>query len=178
MTAGLRRLAGLVLAALAMASVQPALAGSARIAVFPFALNDTSIEGEMRGIDPAETARLAMITRDVRDKLTARGAEIVDLDGRSEAVALLPDPWNCNGCEVALAREAGATISLTGFVHKVSTLIQSIAIIAHDTESGRMLGNASVSIRGNTDKAWRHGVDYILKHRLLGEKVEAALAEE
>lgn len=152
-----------------------ALAAPARVAVFPFALKDTSLEGEVGGLDPAETARLAMITTEVESRLSARGIDVVDLTGHAADIADLQAPWDCFGCEVTIARAEGADVSLTGFVHKVSTLIQSISIIAYDTETGKMLGNASVSIRGNTDEAWKRGVDYILKKGLLGEKVTAAL---
>jgi hypothetical protein len=27
----------------------------------------------------------------------------------------------------------------------------------------------SVDIRGNTDESWRHGLDYMLRHYVLGE---------
>ncbi|MDJ0931737.1 DUF3280 domain-containing protein [Breoghania sp.] len=151
------------------------IGGGREIAVFPFAFQDTSIEGEVGGVDPTETARLSMITREVETRLAARGAEIFDLSGREETIAGLPDPWDCLDCAAPIARSAEARANLTGFVHKVSTLIQSISIIAHDTETDRMLGNASVSIRGNTDEAWRRGVDFILKRGLLGEEAETAL---
>ncbi|MEI2384308.1 DUF3280 domain-containing protein [Breoghania sp. JC706] len=153
----------------------PALAAGSGVAVFPFGFQDTSIEGEVRGSDPAEAARLRMITQETRERLRQRGVALFDLSALEEDVAGLPDPWDCLDCAARLAGTAGAEVSITGFVHKVSTLIQSISIIAYDARTGEMLGNASVSIRGNTDEAWKRGVDYILDRGLLGKDVETAL---
>ncbi|PTW61993.1 uncharacterized protein DUF2380 [Breoghania corrubedonensis] len=154
-----------------------AAARDTRVAVFPFAFRDTSIEGEVGGVNPAETERLLRITREAEDRIAARGADLVDLSALKDDVATLPAPWNCLDCAARLAGTAGADVSITGFVHKVSTLIQSISIIACDARTGKMLGNASVSIRGNTDEAWKRGVDYILDRGLLGEEVETALKQ-
>ncbi|AXS39761.1 DUF3280 domain-containing protein [Breoghania sp. L-A4] len=165
----------LAIAALLAATVAPpAIAADApRIAVFPFELNDTS--GEQRDTHDAEQARLAMVTQVAGRMLAERGAEIVDVSAYAGKLETMPRLWQCNGCEVPLAREAGADIAITGMVHKVSTLIQSILLIARDTESGRIIGNASVSIRGDTDQAWRRGVRYIVKRDMLGETVHARL---
>lgn len=176
---GLAVVPALVVSALAVAAaflaVLPARAGPPEIAVFPFELNDTS--GEPGDHAAEQAARLALVTREAETWLAERGAVLVDVAPFAARLEALPRLWQCNGCEAPLAREAGAQIALTGMVHKVSTLIQSILIVARDAETGTLLGTASVSIRGDTDEAWTRGVRYILKRGLLGEKVMAGLRE-
>ena len=58
----------------------------------------------------------------------------------------------------------GADRSVSGFVYKVSTLIIYITVAVRDTASGRLLEEASVSIRGNTDESWRRGIGYIFEN--------------
>ncbi len=176
---GWRVAAGLGAALLILALLMPApvLAGQARVAVFPFLLRDTSMEHPAGRIDEAERARLAMITAELSDMLAARGMVPVDLAGHREDIDALQPPWICPPCGARLAKDIRAEIAITGFVHKVSTLIQSVTIIAYDVRSGDMLGNASVSIRGNTDEAWRRGVSFIAERRLWGPRVEAALED-
>src|SRR5687767_15883148 len=57
-----------------------------RVAVFDFELIDTSLEGETNGANPAESARLEMLGKDLRSALSATPG--VTLADRSE----LQDP--------------------------------------------------------------------------------------
>jgi len=54
-------------------------------------------------------------------------------------------------------------------VQKVSNLILNVNLYMEDAASGKMEFVKSVDIRGNTDESWRHGLDYMLRHYLLGE---------
>ena len=148
-------------------------ADAPRIAIFPFEINDTS--GEVRDLTQEQAARLTMVTDEVSSMLAERGATIVDVSMHKPALATMPELWQCDGCEAPLAREESAEIAITGMVHKMSTLVQSIALVARDVDSGKIIGDASVSIRGDTDRAWRRGVRYIVKRDLLGPKVHANL---
>lgn len=170
----IRRFASTALAVSLLLGISAAQATDApRIAVFPFELNDTS--GEARDLTQVHSARLAMVTKEATTMLAARGATIVDVSRFDDQLAGMSNLYHCNGCEVPLARETNADTAITGMVHKVSTLIQSILIVARDVDSGKVIGSASVSIRGDTDQAWRRGVRYIVKRDLLGEKVHANL---
>ncbi|MGH6898982.1 MAG: DUF3280 domain-containing protein [Geminicoccaceae bacterium] len=139
----------------------------ARLAVFAFELVDTSLQGEVAGVDPAEAARLEMIEAELRERLAASGRfELVD-----DALAADPDRylWSCNGCEVALADRLGADLALVGWVQKVSNLILNINVTIRAVPSRERVFAASVDIRGNTDESWRRGIRYLLENRLLGE---------
>jgi Protein of unknown function (DUF2380) len=131
--------------------------------VFDVELWDTSGEGEQ----PEQTARLAMLG----DLLRARLAEssdyaLVDLAPiRPEIEASLP-LFRCGGCQLELARKAGAGYALNVIVRKVSTLVQEIPLILADVERDDVVAFHSVSIRNNSDDAWRRGLLYNLEHRL------------
>jgi len=76
------------------------------------------------------------------------------------------DMQNCRGCEVSLARKAGAAISVTGWVQKVSNLILNITVVARDVTTGMVISAGSVDVRGNTDESWSRGLSYLLRNRL------------
>ena len=134
-----------------------------RVAVFDVELWDTSGEGEKF----EQTARLAMLTAVLRDRLTASGDYgLVDLAPvRSEIEARLP-LFRCGGCQLEIARKAGAGYALNVIIRKMSTLVQEIALLLADVERDEIVAFHSVSIRNNSDDAWRRGLIQILERRL------------
>jgi len=158
--------------AAALLAATPALPAAAaptpmRVAVFDLELYDTSLEGEMRGEDPAEAERLVQLTGLLRAAVVERPEmAAVDVAPLRERLAAMPALYSCSGCEAKLARELGAERSLSGYVYKVSTLVLYVSVAVRDTASGRLLEQASVSIRGNTDESWRHGLQTILQRHL------------
>jgi hypothetical protein len=82
---------------------------------------------------------------------------------RPEIEASLP-LFRCGGCQLELARKAGAGYALNVIARKVSTLVREIALILADVERDDVVAFHSVSIRNND--AWRRGLLYILEHRL------------
>ncbi len=158
------------IAALLLWPAASSLAGAAatKVAVFDLELYDTSLEGELRGRDPAETARLEQLTVLLREAVAERDdMQTIDTAPLRQSLAAMPALYSCNGCETKLAAELGAERSISGFVYKISTLILYITVAVRDTESGRLLQEKSVSIRGNTDESWRHGLNYLLKTQIL-----------
>lgn len=139
------------------------------VAVFDFELVDSSLEGEMSGRSPAETARLAGLGEQLRDALDAssryRTVETPEILFEARRRNL----QNCGGCDLKLAAEVGARQSVTGTVQKVSNLILNINVYIRDVDSGDMVKAASADIRGNTDQSWRRGLDWLLRNRLLTE---------
>jgi hypothetical protein len=153
-----------VLACLCLAGT--ADAAPSPTAIFGIALDDTSLQGEMQGPRADEQQRLVALDSQLRDILTRSGCcEPVDLTD-VEQQARTMDMRTCDGCDVALARKAGAKISVTGWVQKVSNLILNINVVARDVATGRVLGAGSVDIRGNTDESWSRGLAFLLRDRL------------
>jgi len=153
--------------ALLLASPIAASAGP-KAAIFPLELNDVSLEGELGGQQPAETARLALVTRELR-QLAVRdgGYQLVDLSGLAAELEKAAPLHRCGGCEVDIARRAGAEIAVTGTVRKVSNLILGFTIQVRDVTSGRLIRAVQADIRGNTDESWVRGIRWLVANRLL-----------
>ncbi len=167
MSAGKTILVGFTLLCAALAPGLAADAKPPRIAFFGFALINTSLETDTS----EEERRLGMLDDLLRTKLDASGRfEIVPIPPElQKEIAHGPEIRNCNGCERDYALRAGADWAAWGTVQKVSNLILNINLYMEDAQNGRMEFVKSVDIRGNTDESWRHGLDYMLRHNLLGE---------
>lgn len=138
-----------------------------RIAFFGFSLINTSLEPTT----PDEERRLRMLGELLRDKLDASGRfKMVPIQPElQKTIAAGPEIRNCNGCERDYATRAGADWAAWGTVQKVSNLILNINLYMEEAPGGQMEFVKSVDIRGNTDESWRHGLDYMIRHNLLGE---------
>ena len=154
--------------ALALAlSLFATAAPAASLAIFDFELIDSSLDGQFKGPQKAEQDRLAGLAVILREKLVAAGrytlVDIAPVRERAKAANL----QSCGQCDAALAREIGADLSMTGTVQKVSNLILNINIYIRDAKSGEMQDVMSVDIRGNTDESWSHGINWLLRNKLL-----------
>jgi hypothetical protein len=157
--------------AASLAAAGPCLAAAPpRLAVFPIELYDTSLEGEARGANPADQARLAMVERELRQSLEASPRfAVVDTAPAAAKIERAGRLRSCRGCEVPIAAELGADLALTGWVQKVSNLILNINLAIRDVATRELVFAGGVDIRGNTDESWRHGIRYLLENRLLKE---------
>jgi hypothetical protein len=95
-----------------------------------------------------------------------RVVDLTPVAAEIEAAGLLR---GCNGCDVDIARELGAALSVTGVVQKVSNLILNINIYIRDTANGGLVKVMSVDIRGNTDQSWSRGVSWLVRNNLLAD---------
>ncbi|MCS0504239.1 DUF3280 domain-containing protein [Ancylobacter mangrovi] len=156
--------------ALGLWLVAMGVAGSAqaatRVAVFPFELFDTSGEASLGGPKPEEAHRLALITDELRRRISAAGYQVVDLSPEEAKIADASPFRNCNSCELPIARRLGADIEVIGLVQKVSNLILNINFQLRDVATGKVLRAGSVDIRNNTDESWMRGVSYLARNRL------------
>lgn len=144
-----------------------ARAEALRAAVFPFELDDTSLQGETGGPGSNESKRLALIDGELRDLLAKSGRyEPVPLGAEAAKKAADMSLRTCDGCEVPLARQLGAAVSIVGWVQKVSPLILNINLVIRDAKTGNVLQEGSVDIRGDTDESWTRGVAYLLRDRM------------
>ncbi len=144
-----------------------ARAEALRAAVFPFELDDTSLQGEMGGPGANENARLALIDGELHDLLAKSGRyEPIPLGAEAAKKAADMSLRTCDGCEVPLAHDLGAAVSVVGWVQKVSPLILNINLVIRDAKDGRVLNGGSVDIRGDTDESWTRGVAYLLRDRM------------
>ncbi len=160
----------LAVAAITIANLAQAEEPKATTAVFDFELFDTSLEGEVRGLNEAEQQRLGMISELLRRLMVESGRyQAVDLTPVAAEIEAAGHFRGCNGCDVALARQLGASLAVTGVVQKVSNLILNINIYIRDTVGGGLVKAMSADIRGNTDQSWSRGVSWLVRNRLLAD---------
>jgi hypothetical protein len=144
-----------------------AQAGEPKVAIFDFALVDTSLEGATYGPRADQQHRLARAGDQLRDRLAKSGrVEIVDIAAVA-AQAAAADFRTCDGCDAKLARELGADYSIVGWVQKVSNLILNMNVTVRDAKSGRIVAAKSVDMRGNTDETWSRALDWLVRYDLL-----------
>jgi hypothetical protein len=149
-------------------AAQPATDAPVKVVIFPFELVDTSQEGESDGARADQEARLNRLTVELKAQLAASGRyQIMDLAPVEADYARLAPMRGCNGCDIDLAKELGATQGMVGIVQKVSNLILDVAIYVRDVETGRVVQVAKTSIRGNTDESWQRGLRFLVDKRLL-----------
>ena len=157
----------LIAAAVAFGTSAVNAADPPRVAFFGFTLINTSLEPTK----PEEDARLRMLENLLGEKLAASGRfTLVTIPPElQQEIARGAEIRDCNGCERAYARKAGADWAAWGTVQKVSNLILNINLYMEDAQTGKLTFVKSVDIRGNTDESWRHGLDYMLRNYLFGE---------
>lgn len=143
----------------------PALAGQPT-AVFDFEIYDTSGEGA----HPDLADRLTRVSDELRHLLAeSPDYDLVDLSPAADRIAALGHLYGCNGCEAAVARDQGASLYVTGLIHKISTLILTIRITVKDVETGAVTAIGVADIRGDNDRAWSHGVRWLVRNRILAD---------
>jgi hypothetical protein len=142
------------------------------VAIFDFALDDTSLAGQMQGESKADLDRLHALRGELSDILAKSGGytpvpvspEIMRQADDSNLLA-------CGGCELKLAKQAGAQLSGVGWVQKVSELILNLNVQIRDVDTGALVAGGSVDIRGDTDESWSRGIAYLAQEHLLsGQK--------
>lgn len=134
------------------------------IAIMDFELLDNTGETAK---DAEQKLRLALITRELRQAFDDK--HLYTVIDNAPAAALITELQNrfqlysCNGCDVDIGRALHTNRVLTGWVQKVSNLILNINIQVRDVESGKIVLNKSVDIRGNTDQTWTRGIRYMVR---------------
>lgn len=116
---------------------------------------------------PEKEARLAMVSQRLRAALSKeRLYDVVDdtpVQALIQAESARQSLLECNGCELEIARKAGADRVLLAWVQKVSNLILNLNIEIRDADTGEAVLGKSVDVRGNTDQSWQRGVDFMVR---------------
>lgn len=148
-------------------SMTPAAHAVTKAAVFPFDLHDAEQDGQLiPQYNPDDLRRLKLIADELRSLMAKDSKyQVVDLSSKEKEIETAAPFNQCNGCEVPIAKEAGADIAVTGYVDKVSGALINLAIVARDTKTGELTKTMSASINGNSDDLWLHGVRYLWRNR-------------
>ncbi|MBY0560538.1 MAG: DUF3280 domain-containing protein [Hyphomicrobium sp.] len=155
-----------LLAPFLMAAV-PANATTTKAAVFPFDFHDAQQDGEIvPQYNPEDQRRLKLVADELKALMEKDGKyAVIDLAPHAKEIEAASPFQQCNGCEVPIAKEAGADIAVTGYVDKISDALLSLQIVARDTKTGELTKTMSAAINGNTDELWLHGVRYLWRNR-------------
>lgn len=152
--------------------VAGAQASERTILIMPFELVDTSLEGEVYGESPEQTARLAMTTGYIEGRL-GQSPRFTVADRRAIAPLLeryrgqYAYVYKCHGCAIEAARRLDAELVMVGWVQKVSNLILGMSMRVYGVADGQLRDAGFVSLRGNTDIMWRRAAARLLKDSLL-----------
>jgi Protein of unknown function (DUF2380) len=145
----------------------PARADTPKLAILNFELQDTSLEGEMRGPQADERERLLLISDLVRRQVADSGKfQLLDISP-VKAAAESSHLQACGGCDVQYAQRIGADLVITGVMNKVSTLILNLTIFVRDVHNGALIAAMNADFRGNTDESWTRATSYLVRNRLL-----------
>jgi hypothetical protein len=136
-----------------------------RLLVLDFEILDTSGEPIDHRADHARRLRL------IRDSIAQQLADakiytIADRDvvrGQLDAILARQFLRSCNGCELDLARWAGADLVMLGGFHKVSTLIGRMEIAIKDANTGEIVHARMFGFRGDTDEAWLRAARFFVE---------------
>ncbi len=131
-------------------------------AIFPVELWDTSGEGK-----PGQAERLKFATNKLIELLEHTGLyRGVDLSSFAARIAATEPRYNCNGCWLGVARDAGAGLAVLAVVHKVSTLISSVDLYVADVASGEYIAHVDAQFRGDDDRAYVRAFEFLVNERL------------
>lgn len=156
------RAAIIALVTLVLAAFAAASPASARTLVLDLELEDSS--GEPPAADHAE--RLKRVSAKLRHALDAKGYDVIDDAATAQLVPPGTAIRSCNGCELDIARTAGADLVVYGIVRKISSLILWIGLVVEDVATGRVVTTARGDIRGDNETSWSRGVGWLVDHRL------------
>lgn len=144
--------------------VNPAGTAEKSIAIMDFELIDDTGDSSKT---EAQQARLGTITQQLRAAFDTE--HLYKVTDNAPAAALIADLQNrfslhdCNGCDIDIGKALKTDRILTAWVQKVSNLILNVNIQIRDVDSGNVVLNKSVDIRGNTDDSWQRGIRYMVR---------------
>ena len=154
----------------------PAQGAQATILILNFEIEDDLL-AQGAPVDVRENERRltlahGVMTEEFRERALFRLADKSVVDAMIAKVRESQALHTCNGCEIEIARQAGADYVLVGWVQKVSNLILNVNAGIKDVKSGEFVLTRSVDLRGNTDPSWIRAVKRLaadLHTRLGGE---------
>lgn len=164
--------ARLVSTALALAAVLlGGMAGPAAAASPPkLVVLDLELSGDLGGPEftAEHAARLQTESARLRSDLSATQLyQLVDSAPAQAAIDHLKAQQqylhDCNGCDLDVGRQLQADLVMVAWVDRVSGLILTLTYEIHDVKSGQITARKSYDFRGDSDVAWNHAIDYMVR---------------
>jgi hypothetical protein len=160
-------LAATLLAAVSSAVFAVTAQAAPKAAIFPFDIRDVEQEGELiPQLKPDDLRRMKLVADELAVLMKKENTyEVVDLTPLAKEVEAASPFSKCDGCEVDIAKKAGADLAVTGYVDKLSDALISLQLFARETGTGKLVKSMSAEIRGNTDDLWLHGIRWLWRNR-------------
>lgn len=131
---------------------------------------DIELTGDLGGPEftAEHAARLVSESARLRDDLGRTGLyTLVDARPAADLIARLESQQaylhDCNGCDLDIGRRLNADLVLVAWVNRVSGLILTLTYEIHDVKTGQITARKSFDFRGDSDNAWNHAVDYMVR---------------
>ena len=138
------------------------------VAVFDMAFINFSQEVDYGETNEAEHTRIRMLTAYLKELLADSGRyELVDTAGLVIRCRNLAASFPAIIVRRSSLVKRAHTVSITGAVQKLSVLVQTIVLRGRNAETGEVIWLYQTDIRGNTDIAWKRGLQWLVDHRLL-----------
>lgn len=169
-----RWVAALAMTAFAQMGLPSLAVATQKIAIFPVDMSFPRTEEDffrgVRGPSPDEKRRLEAAHDELVKRMGADGRyEIVDLAPLAKEITDAQPIYDCNGCEIDIAKKVHADLVMTSVVEKISETHLSLTVAIADVAKSALVSHSSVLIQGNTDESWLHGVKWLAKNRLSAE---------
>jgi hypothetical protein len=138
-----------------------------KLAVFDFELEDATPAAALLGQTARNEAAMEKVSVDARLMLAKSGRYLlVDVSSANAQPVKEKSLRNCEGCEAAIALEAGAEQALIGVVRRVTQTDYYVQVQITDAKTGKVLNQQSANFAGGPD-GWSSGVRMMLKHQVL-----------
>ena len=126
-------------------------------------LGDTSLKGyQQKDAQMMENSSI-----ELRKKIDAlQIIDVMDDPIAVEAINTASETYQlhrCNGCELTLAKQLGASYVIVPWVFRMSILIQTMYLEVRDVESGKVIVHLGRNFRGNTQEGWQHAMDSLVR---------------
>ena len=169
---GAARLGSLAILALGLAlwsivGADSSPAPAVKIVVFEFEFEDLSPAASLLNKTTNRTATMDKVSSEARRELAESGRySVIDASNVDAKAVTSKSLRNCDGCEVAIARQLGADQSLIGVVRSVTQTDYYVAIQIRDARTGKLLDEQEANFAGG-EEGWPSGVRMLIKHQIL-----------
>lgn len=129
---------------------------------------DMEVVGDLSGTSAQDyESRSRKVSDQLRHELSKLpGYTLVDAtpaQSRIDELRSVQYLHKCNGCELDLGAELGATHVLVVWIHRVSQLIASLKFEIRAVPSGEVMRASAFDFRGDNEESWSRAVSYMVR---------------
>ena len=138
-----------------------------KLAVFDFELDDATPAAALLGQTTSNEGAMERVSSEARRILAASGRYLlIDVTTSNAEPVRAKSMRSCDGCEAAVALQAGADQALVGVVRRITQTDYYVVIQIRDAQTGKILDRPAANFAGGPD-GWASGVRMLIQHQLL-----------